>query len=120
MNSRFTIALEGITLRGNHGLYDFEKENGNTFTVNIKVKAGINPEEVNKIKDTVDYEKLYEIVEEEMRTPSDLLEEVAVRIARKTLDLFTPIEWVKVVLVKNDPPLKGTTRAARIAIKLKK
>lgn len=73
------IGLKDIELYAYHGIYDFEKEKGGKYLVNIEV--GIdeiqNPNDLNA---SINYEWLLEVVKKEMSIPTPLLEEVAYRI----------------------------------------
>jgi dihydroneopterin aldolase len=53
------VALEGLEFQAYHGVYDFERQAGNTFEVDIIVDtdfSGIS--ENDNIVNTVDYEQL--------------------------------------------------------------
>jgi len=120
MKSELIVALEGVELEAYHGLYDFEKKNGNIFIVDLRVKTQIDPTSVDSIHQTVNYERLYEIVEEEMKIPADLLEEVATRIGRKVLNSSIVVSGVEVSLAKQNPPIKGKCKTAKITVRLKR
>lgn len=118
MKSELIVSLEGVELKGNHGIYDFEKQNGNTFVVDIRVRTSIDPTSIESIHETVNYERLYEIVEEEMKIEADLLEEVATRIGRKILKSSLTVAGVEISLAKQNPPIKGKCKSAKITVRM--
>lgn len=100
------IRLCDIQCHAYHGVLEEEKEKGNTFRVNITVDIdapiGIDSDD---IQDTMDYRRLCDIVEAEMRIPSDLIEHVAWRIKRSILAAFPLANEVRVRVAKMAPPM---------------
>lgn len=100
------IRLSNIQCFAYHGVLDEEKEKGNTFRVNVAVTidapAGIDSDD---IQDTLDYRRLCDIVAEEMRVPSDLIEHVAWRIKQAILTTFPKAKEVTVRVAKKSPPM---------------
>ena len=41
------ITLTGLTVRGNHGVYDFERENGQPFVLDLVVWLDLSPAAVS-------------------------------------------------------------------------
>ena len=82
--NKSTISLNGLEFRSKIGLYDFEKEKGNDFIINISVEVEegkINYDD--SIEGTVDYSNLFSIIEGEMSKEYNLIETVAHKISNK-------------------------------------
>ena len=111
------IELEGMEFFAYHGHYPVEKEVGNKFIVYVSImtdcqKAG----QSDKLKDALDYQKVYQIVKEEMAIPSDLLEHVATRILDKLYQGFKEIEQAKVKISKMNPPMGGQIEKVSVTL----
>ena len=78
------IALRGLTATGFHGVFDFERAEGQTFVVDVEVTS-VMPA-ADDIAETVDYAALartvIDLIEGE---PVDLIETLAARIADAAL-----------------------------------
>jgi dihydroneopterin aldolase len=81
------IALTGLTVRGNHGVFDFERRDGQDFVVDVELELDTGPAAASDdITDTVHYGELAEalaaIVSGE---PVNLLETLADRLCQVCL-----------------------------------
>jgi dihydroneopterin aldolase len=102
------IEIEGMEFYAFHGHFAVEKVTGNRFLVNLKIeinnsKAG----QTDKLEDTLDYQKAYLAVKEEMSRPSDLLEHVCQQIINRIKLEFRQAENVTVKVSKMNPPMGG-------------
>ena len=73
--NKSTISLNGLQFKSKIGLFDFEKEEGNTFIINISVE--VEADKINyddSIEGTVDYSNLFSIIEGEMSKEYNLIE----------------------------------------------
>ena len=57
-----TISLNGLEFKSKIGLFDFEKERGNTFIVNISIDVDKITYD-DSIEGTVDYSNLFSIID---------------------------------------------------------
>jgi dihydroneopterin aldolase len=78
-----TITLTGLRVRGRHGVYDFEREQGQDFLVDVVLELDLAPAaRSDDVADTVHYgelaERLVKIVAGE---PVNLIETLADRLA---------------------------------------
>ncbi len=78
-----TITLSGLRARGHHGVYDFERVNGQDFVVDVVLEMNLAPAAASDdVRDTVHYgelaDKIVAVVEGE---PVNLIEKLADRIA---------------------------------------
>ena len=102
------IELRGLTFLAYHGVLPEERENGNTFVVDLVLDADISRAAcTDELADTVNYAEVYEVVRREMAVPSLLLEHVCGRIATALLDEFSALQRVRVGVTKKNPPIEG-------------
>ena len=102
------LKLHRMRFHAYHGVYESERIEGGEFEVTVSMK--LLTDEVgttDSIEDTVDYSEFYKLVAGEMEQPSQLIEHVATRIARKLLSAFDLIENVEVGVHKLHPPIEG-------------
>jgi dihydroneopterin aldolase len=118
MRSKWVISLRGIKIKAFHGLYEFEKKEGNNFLVDVSVKLTDDQLTISDLDSTVNYENLYKIVVEQMKIPTDLLEEVVKRIGEKILEEYKIVSLVEVSLAKLNPPMMDDCAEAKVTIKL--
>lgn len=81
------IALTGLTVRGNHGVFDFERRDGQEFIVDVVLELDTSAAAASdELADTVDYgalaERMAAIVGGE---PVNLLEKLVDRLAAACL-----------------------------------
>ena len=103
-NSR--ISLNGLEFKSKIGLYDFEKENGNTFIVNISVHVDKIMYD-DSIKGTIDYSSLFSIIDREMSKEYNLIETVAHRISSNVHSQIKNIKLCRLEIIKKNPPIDG-------------
>ena len=111
------IALEGVHFYAYHGFYEEEQIIGNNFVLDVYVEANTAmAARADDLFATVNYETIYRICQMEMRTPAQLLETVAQRIANHIQDQFDNVRGVKVRLSKMAPPLGGKVGRAYVEL----
>lgn len=112
-----TITLQGAEFFAYHGFYPEEQILGNKFIVDVEISfiaPGDNTDD--NIDNTVDYEKVYHIMKNEMVEPRKLIETVAQTIATRIKETYPFIESLKVSLKKLNPPLNGKVESSGIQI----
>ena len=115
------IELIGLEFLAYHGVYSEEQKAGNSFIVDLTVEGDFaSAVQDDNLDGTVDYEELFAIVADEMKTPSKLLEHVAGRILTRTFNTYPEIREIKVAVEKLNPPIKGKCRATRVSISRKR
>lgn len=111
------IEIEGMEFYAFHGHFEVEKVAGNRFLVNLKIVADCSKAaQSDQLEDTLDYQKAYLAVKEEMAVPSDLLEHVAHRIIRRIKSEFPQAQKVLVKVSKMNPPMGG--QIAQVSVSL--
>jgi 7,8-dihydroneopterin aldolase/epimerase/oxygenase len=103
------LSVTGIECWAHHGVFDFERREGQTFVVDLVL--GIDTRRAaasDDLAETVNYGTLTADVKAAVeRDPVDLIETVAQRIADVCL-LDTRVEWARVTLHKPDAPIDAT------------
>lgn len=104
------IELSGLECFGHHGVFDFEKQEGQPFIVDVTcwmnfATAGASDD----LSDTVDYGALAELVAAVVEGPArDLIETVATEAAEKIMDTFGALHAVEVTIHKPKAPIPRT------------
>lgn len=102
------IEIEGMEFYAFHGHFEVEKVAGNRFLVDLKIEADCSKAGLSdRLEDTLDYQKAYLAVKEEMAIPSNLLEHVGQRIANRIMAEFPQALHVAVKISKMTPPMGG-------------
>ena len=112
-----SIKLSDIRFYAYHGVLEQERKVGNNYVINIHLNADLTLAcESDNVEDTINYALVYNIVEEEMKTPSNLLEHVAMRILKSIKSTFPQVLRVEVRIAKNNPPVSGEIKCAEVII----
>ncbi|UYP19367.1 dihydroneopterin aldolase [Rhodococcus sp. Z13] len=100
------IELRGLTVRGNHGVFDHEKRDGQDFVVDIVAWLDLAPAAASDdLTDTLHYGELAERAAAIVAGPSrDLIETVAGEIADEVLT-DPRVSRVEVTLHKPSAPI---------------
>ncbi|MDP2337978.1 MAG: dihydroneopterin aldolase [Bacteroidota bacterium] len=111
------IELEGMEFYAFHGHFEVEKIAGNRFLVDLKIEADCSKAgQTDRLEDTLDYQKAYLAVKEEMAIPSDLLEHIAQRIINRIKSEFPEAQKVAVKVSKMNPPMGGQIRKVSVTM----
>ncbi len=103
------LSVLGIEAVGHHGVFDFERRDGQVFKVDLTLGVDTRPaSRSDDLNDTVHYGTLVEAVKKAIETdPVDLIETLAQRIA--DVCLTDPrVEWTEVTVHKPDAPIEAT------------
>ena len=112
------IQIEGMEFYAYHGHFEEERIVGNDFIIDLTFETNLKPAaESDDIIDAVNYQEIYNIVKEEMKVKSALLENIADRIIDAIYVEFPDeVEYVKVKVSKMNPPLNGKIRNVSITM----
>ena len=111
-----TVALESVRFFAFHGFYPEEQLIGNEFIVDIVTEMPVTNDGGDNLENTVNYERLHQIAESEMKATKKLLETVAHAILNKVIAEFPFIERVEVSIRKMALPLKGEVKNSLIKL----
>jgi dihydroneopterin aldolase len=115
------VALEGVEFFAYHGFYPEEQVLGTRFFVDVAVKFDAKSTlKDDKISNTVDYEVLYSIIQEEMAHPRKLIETVVQAILDGVVSRFPFINAAEVTLKKMHPALGGAVNNSAVTISYNK
>lgn len=118
MKNTAKIDLEGMTFHSYHGCLEHEKIQGNRFVVDFEGELDICAAAASDaLEDTADYGKVYSIVAEEMEKPSNLLENIAARIAGRIETEIPEFITFSVRVSKQNPPVSGACQWSRVTVR---
>jgi len=103
------IELENMEFTAYHGCFQEEKIIGNRFIVQLKVTTDISKaSQSDNIDEALNYQSLYNLVKEQMKITSNLLEHVCLRILDTIYEQYnSKIITATVTVSKCNPPLGG-------------
>ena len=110
------VSLEGVRFYAYHGFYPEEQVLGTEFIVDIDTEMEVYTAGGDDISSTVNYERLFQIVSDEMRNPKKLIETVAHGILQQIRHEFLAVKNIRVVIRKMHPPLSGDVRNSSIEL----
>ncbi|OJV19479.1 MAG: dihydroneopterin aldolase [Bacteroidetes bacterium 41-46] len=111
------IELVNMEFYSYHGHFHEEQIIGNKFIVNFSAECDVfKAGESDLLEDAVNYQELYNIIKEEMEIPSKLLENVALRIAKRVKMTYPQVGKISISVAKMNPPIGGKVEASRVAI----
>jgi dihydroneopterin aldolase len=104
--TRDRITLTGVRVRAHHGVYDFEREQGQEFVIDVSVEVDLSAAASgDDLGATVHYGELAEaVVAAVERDPVDLIETVAERVAAVAL-AYPAVDEVEVTVHKPEAPI---------------
>ena len=114
---KYNIELRDVHLFAHHGVMQQEREIGAWFTIDIKLEiSDYSCSESDQIDGTVSYADVYEILCNEMKQPSLLLENVCNRISKRLYEKFEQITAIDITLCKDTPPMGGDRLKAAVTL----
>lgn len=116
-NTMGIIEIEGMEFYAYHGHFKQEQIVGNKFLVNVSIetdcdKAGIS----DHLHDALDYQKVYNLIKEEMDEKSFLLEHICNRILDRLYAEFTTIGKATIKVSKINPPMGGQIKKVSVTM----
>ncbi|MEK6152875.1 dihydroneopterin aldolase [Flavobacteriaceae bacterium 3-367] len=115
------VKVNNIRVYAHHGCLAEESIIGSDYRVDVLVRANLSPASISdKLADTVDYVQINQIVVEEMKIASKLLEHVAKRILNR---IFSEIEMAteaEVSVSKINPPIGGDVEMVTVQLNEKR
>lgn len=102
------IQVNGLQLKGNHGVLPQETRVGNIFCYDVDIEVPwLDAADSDDIQLTISYADIVAIVREVNDTPSRLLEHLAHRLYRTLVDAYPSITAGTVKVAKITPPIAG-------------
>ncbi|MGO4709121.1 dihydroneopterin aldolase [Chryseobacterium sp. 2TAF14] len=111
------IFLEDVKIYAYHGVLPEENIIGTYYILNAEIHTDLwDAAESDDLNDTISYADINDIIHEEMKIKSKLLEHVAGRIISKINEKFNQISYIKLKITKTSPPMKGEMKGASIEL----
>lgn len=113
-----SINVQGIHAFGYHGVFDFEREKGQDFLVDVLLRIDLDrASRSDQLEDSIDYGSVCDLVVAAIiGPPVALLEKLAAQIADALLSQFPILESVVVTVHKPDAPVKVKVRDIAVSI----
>lgn len=109
------IILEGIEVYSFHGYSKEERKIGGKYRVDLYLSLDTKSAETSdKLKDTINYEKVFLLVSREMEKPSRLLEHLGRKILNSIAAEFPAIITIRIILAKLHPPIPGIMKSVAV------
>jgi len=111
------IRLSGIALFAHLGVHDAERETGQKIRIDVELSADLSEGAASDhLARTIDYEKVYRLVEEIVAASRfRLIEALASNLADALLERF-PVAEVTVRVQKPNVPFQGTMSAVEVEL----
>jgi dihydroneopterin aldolase len=111
------IRIEQMEFYSFHGCYEEERIVGNRFIVDLELDYDCTRAcATDRIGDALNYQTAYDLVKEEMKTKSYLLEHIAGRILDVLFAGFPELEKATVKVSKLNPPMGGKIKAVSVEL----
>lgn len=112
-----TIRIEQMEFYSFHGCFEEERIVGNRFIVDLEMETDCTRAcETDDIADALNYQTAYDLVKEEMKTKSYLLEHIACRILDSLFATFPQLEVARVKVSKMNPPMGGKIKDVSVEV----
>lgn len=111
------VSLEGMEFYARHGYYEEERVIGNKYSVDVVLDLDFSEAaKHDKLDGTVNYEKVYEIVQNVMSIDANLLEHLAGKMIKTLRENFPELNEAQVRISKYNPPIKGLCHKATVEL----
>ncbi len=112
--AHFIISLDHLRMFARIGVFEQEREVGNEFVLNIRVRIEAECLHNDSVSDTVSYADIYDEVKDIMAMPHQLLETVAQSIGERLRKRWPEISSGEVSITKSVPPIAGFDGSASV------
>ena len=108
------ISLKGIKAIGFHGVFDFERRDGQDFLVDVEIATDLQrASRSDSLAETIDYGAITDLVVAEIKgEPVNLIERLAGRIADKVLETLERVDAIAVTVHKPQAPVSAPFSSA--------
>lgn len=115
--SEMYIHLKGMKFYAFHGVLPQETIVGAEYTLDLRLKTDFSKAaETDDLAQTMNYASVYQSAKAEMNIPSQLLEHVAYRIARRLFQEYPTLQETNITLFKQNPPMGADGKHVGIEI----
>lgn len=111
------IEIEGMEFYAYHGHFIEEQVVGNKFILNVAIETDCDAAaKSDNLKDALDYQKVYQLIKQEMENKSFLLENICKRILDALFREFDSIHKATIKVSKINPPMGGQIKKVSITM----
>ncbi|MEI8075398.1 MAG: dihydroneopterin aldolase [Bacteroidota bacterium] len=114
------IHLDQLEFFAYHGLFEEERMLGSEFLVDICIHYQPSQKIIRSINETIDYTVVYDLLEQRMKIPTNLLETIATEFCHQLMDTFPTIQMVEFGIKKLNPPIQKLVGSVGVSIQLKR
>ena len=112
------IRLTGLEFFAYHGYHAEERSIGNRYRVDLELETDFAPAaQSDDLAGTVDYTRVYALVQARMQEPAYLLEHLAKQITDQLRAAYPQLRSTQVAVTKYNPPLSGICAEATVIIR---
>ncbi|WP_312507726.1 dihydroneopterin aldolase [Chryseobacterium culicis] len=111
------IYLEEVKIYAYHGVLPEENIIGTYYIINAELHTDLwKAATSDDLSDTISYADINDILHQEMKIKSKLLEHAAGRIITKIHDRFPQVDYIKLKITKTAPPMQGEMKGASVEL----
>ncbi|WP_288447483.1 dihydroneopterin aldolase [uncultured Chryseobacterium sp.] len=111
------IYLEEVKIYAYHGVLPEENIIGTYYIINTELHTDLwKAATSDDLNDTISYADINDILHQEMKIKSKLLEHAAGRIITKIHDRFPQVAYIKLKITKTAPPMQGEMKGASVEL----
>ena len=103
-----TIHLNNLLFFSHHGVHEEETILGAEFEMSVAISFD-ETDKIISLDQTINYVLVYNIIKEHMKTPSRLLETVAMQVAEDIYKVDMRIRIINISISKLNPPINNFT-----------
>lgn len=113
------IYIRDLRLYAFHGVLPQERKVGGWYTLSLRVHYYIlKAMDSDNVDDTLNYAALLELIRNEMKQPSALIEHVAGRIAKSVFARYPDAHALDLTITKDNPPMGANCQGAGVELHL--
>ena len=114
-----SIFLKNLRFHAFHGVMSQERVVGNDYLVDVNIHTDFSHAMLtDNLEYTINYAAVYQVIKEEMATPSKLLEHLVGRIGKRLFSTFPSILDVDIAITKQNPPFGADCQGAGVQVHL--
>lgn len=111
------LIVDNLQIFAYHGVIPTENVVGGEYRVSLKIGYDFSKAaQTDRLEDAINYAEICEMIKEEMRRPSQLIENVAWRIQQAILSRFRQIETMELTVRKMHPPVPAQLEASAVVL----
>ena len=111
------LIVDNLQIFAYHGVIPTENVVGGEYRVSLKIGYDFSlAARTDNIQDAINYAEICEMIKEEMKRPSRLIENVAWRIQQALLSRFPQIETMELTVRKMHPPVPAQLEASAVVL----